>query len=333
MAYISAKGLSITARIVFSLILVFAFVWCGFAFWFQLPGGIFVFFAVITLWVCLGLIIVIGEWREKWRWKTHFLALFLFVAFAGWWSTIRPSLDLEWDPALSRTVTGTVDGHLAYLKNIRDFNWVTPEEGTPHWFSAIYDLDTISGVDVYASYWMGPWISHTLIGFNFADGRHLVFSAEIRRQKGEEFSAIGGFFKKFNLALIAATEEDIIMLRTNIRKEDVFRYPLKISQEAAKELFSLYLKVGNDLALKPRFYNTLTTNCTTVVFKMARVLNPLIPVDWRILVSGKLAGYLYDNGFINTDLPLMETEQSAHIGHEAEGAREGYSERIRKNAL
>lgn len=325
------KALSVAGRLVFCFILAFAFLWCAFAFWFQLPGGKFVFFAVTGLWAILGFIVLYGEWHKAWRWKTRTLAVLLFAAFAAWWSTIRPSLDLPWALPLSRMVTGTIDGHLAYVDNIRDFDWITPKEGKPRWFSATYDLDTITGVDAYASYWMGPWVSHTLVGFQFADGKYLVFSAETRPKEGEGFSAVSGFFKGYNLALIAASVEDIIFLRTNIRKEDVYRYPIKMKPEDAKELFKLYIAEGNNLVKKPRFYDTLTTNCTTVAFQLVRVLKPGIPLDWRILISGKLPGYLYDNGFIDTQWPLSEEVRKAYINVQAEGPREGYSKRILQN--
>ena len=63
------------------------------------------------------------------------------------------------------------------------------------------------------SYWTGPYIAHTLISFGFADGRFLTFSIEIRKEKGESFSAIGGFFKHFEMSLIAADERDILGVR------------------------------------------------------------------------------------------------------------------------
>ncbi len=48
--------------------------------------------------------------------------------------------------------------------------------------------------------------------------------------------------------MIAADERDIIYLRTNIRKEDVYRYRVKLSPAAAKALFLSYVEMGNELA-------------------------------------------------------------------------------------
>ena len=55
----------------------------------------------------------------------------------------------------------------------------------------------------------------------------MVFSVEIRRQSNETFSEIGGFFKEFELIVIAAEERDIVRLRTNVRREKTYLYRLK----------------------------------------------------------------------------------------------------------
>jgi hypothetical protein len=45
-------------------------------------------------------------------------------------------------------------------------------------------IDFQTGVNVITSYWMGPQIAHTLVSFDFSDQKPLVFSIEIRKEKG-----------------------------------------------------------------------------------------------------------------------------------------------------
>ena len=159
----------------------------------------------------------------------------------------------------------------------------------------------------------------------------MVFSGEIRREHHEVFSAIGGFFREFELAMIAAEERDIIYLRTNIRKENVYRYRVNLPPAGARELFLSYVEMGNELAKQPKFYNTLTANCTTIIFHMARILDPSFPFDYRILLSGFLPGYLYDHGWIENGGTLEELRKRASIDEWAlAGGRDGFSERIRE---
>ncbi|EEX89261.1 LOW QUALITY PROTEIN: conserved hypothetical protein, partial [Brucella ceti M644/93/1] len=247
------------------------------------------------------------------------------------WATVRPSLHRIWAPDVARTVTGKIDGNIVTLSNVRDFIWHTPDDFTPNWKEETFDLDKITSVDVYLSYWSNPAIAHTLLSFGFADGRHVVFSGEIRREHHEVYSPIAGFFRKYELAMIAADERDIIYLRTNIRKEDVYRYRVKLSPAAAKALFLSYVEMGNELAKKPEFYNTLTTNCTTIIFQMVRLLDPAFPFDYRVLLSGYLPGYLYDHGWLENGDTLEKVRERASIDARAQASgREDYSQRIRE---
>jgi len=59
---------------------------------------------------------------------------------------------------------------------------------------------------------MGPQIAHTLVSFDFANAAPLTFSIEIRKERHEEFSSLGGFFRKYELSLVAADEKDIIYI-------------------------------------------------------------------------------------------------------------------------
>lgn len=317
-------------RVLFSLFVIGFGIWSGFAFWFQLPFGNATLIGILFVWALFMLSILVGSKKVDCRRPRYLMLLIAVLCVIGWWSTIRPSLDRLWALDVANTVTGSIDGSSVVLHNIRDFDWQSTDEFTPHWKTATYDLDTITSVDIFLSYWGSPAIAHTLVSFGFADGRHLVFSAEIRKEHHEEYSALGGFFRKFELAMIAAEESDIIYTRTNARGEDVYRYPLRIDAPRAKALFLNYVETANGLAVEPRFYNTLTTNCTTVIFKLARLLDPSFPFDYRILLSGFLPGYLFDNNLISTEKSLAETMANARINEKAVGGRDGYSQRIRQ---
>ena len=201
-----------------------------------------------------------------------------------------------------------------------NFDWRSDTDFTPRWETRRYSLDRLTSVDLVSSVWGSPAIAHTLISFGFAEGGHVVFSAEVRRERGEAFSEIGGFFKQFELVMIAADEKDIIRLRTNIRREDVTLLPLKLNGAQARALFLGFAGRANDLARTAQFYQTVTTNCTTVIFELARHIDRRVPLDWRILFSGYLPGYLYELGIIRTDIPLDQVLQQAAISLRAQDA-------------
>lgn len=237
----------------------------------------------------------------------------IFAVLALWWGSILPRNDRDWAPDVAHGVTAEISGDTITLHNVRNFDWRTEHDGEPRWETRVYNISDLEKLDVFTSVWASPAIAHTLVSFGFRDGRHLVFSAEIRRQRGEEFSSIGGFFKEFEMVLIAADERDIVRLRTNLRKEDVSLFPVDADDKFRRALLMSYLEYGNELAVKPAWYETIRSNCTTVVYRLAKTLAPGSSLDWRILLSGYLPDYLYDHGYITTHLPLDEVRRRAKI--------------------
>ena len=252
----------------------------------------------------------------------------LVLAVGLWWGSIRPSDSRDWAPEVSRTVTGEVEGNQVILHNVRNFVWRSETDFSPRWETRLYQLDTLQSVDLFSSVWGNPAIAHTLIGFGFSTGQRVVFSVEIRRERTEAFSEVGGFFKEFELALIAADENDIVRLRTDARGETVSLYPLKVTPDQARRLFLSYVALANDLAAHPAFYQTATSNCTTVIYDLARLVEPGVPFDWRILLSGYLPDYLYDHALIPRDRPLDQVRREAVIPPQR-GATAPYSSAIR----
>ena len=232
----------------------------------------------------------------------------------GWFMSIEPQQQRDWMPEVSQKITYERDPNnsdLITLTNVRNFDWHTEDDATARWETRTIDMSKLSGVDVANSYWMGPLIAHTLVSFRFEDDRPLAFSFEIRKEQGESFSALAGFFRRYELSLIAAEERDIIYTRTNKRGEQVYLLPVShLQQREVKSLFESYLTAADELNAQPAWYNTLTSNCTNIIFYMARLVSgDRLPWDYRIWVSGWLPNYLYDVGMLDTNSQLNEEQQ------------------------
>lgn len=313
---------------VFCLILsALVLAWTGAAMWFQVPDG-WQWAAIALPVVLFGALVALSFKGRRWAWL-GLLGVTLIVGV--WFATIAPSQDRDWAPDVARGVTARIEGDTVYLHNVRDFEWTTRDDATERWGDKTVSLDQLDSVDLFLTTWGNPNIAHTMLSFGFSDGQYVVLSAEIRRERTEAFSEVGGFFKEFELVLIGATERDIVRLRTNERKDDVSIYRLQMTPEQRRDLFMEYLQLGNDLERKPRWYQTITTNCTTVIYKLARLVHPGLPLDWRILVSGHVQDYLYDIGVISNDRPLSELKRDAHITPKAQALPAGadYSQGIR----
>jgi len=239
----------------------------------------------------------------------------------GWFFSIEPKQDREWMAEVDQRVSYERDAtnpDLITLTNVRNFDWQTEEDANEHWDTRTINLSKLSGVDVTNSYWMGPLIAHTLVSFRFEDDRPLAFSFEIRKEDGESFSALAGFFRRYELSLIAAEERDIIYTRSNARGEQVYLFPISnLQQHEVRSLFESYLTAADDLNAKPAWYNTLLSNCTNIIFYMARIVSgDRLPWDYRIWVSGWLPNYLYDVGMLDAALEKNNQPWSMNTWYE-----------------
>ncbi len=308
------------------LVLLGGGLWAAMALWIRLvapPAGALAGGAMVLL----TLVAIAGLVWRRWRVVAAWAAGFAIVA--GWWAALTPSNDRAWAPDTARTVHGTIEGNRLVLHDVRNFAWRSDDDFDERWETRSYDLDTITGVDLLMSYWAGEAIAHSIMSFGFADGRHLAFSIEIRREKSEAYSAVAGFFRTYELAVIAADERDVVGVRTNVRGEDVRLYRMRIPPERARALLVAYVQQANALHRRPEFYNTLTTNCTTQIFRMARAVKPGLPLDYRLLLAGFVPDYVYGNGGLDSRLPFETLRQRSHIKGRASSDDPAFSARIR----
>ena len=170
---------------------------------------------------------------------------------------------------------------------------------------------------------MGPAIAHTFLSFSFSDGTHLPISIETRKEKSESYSTIAGFFKQYELYYVVADERDVIRLRTNYRHdptEDVYIYRMQGQSANVRRVFMTYIAQLNNLKTHPQFYNTILSNCTTDIWFNTQGDENRLPFSWKILASGYVPSYLYEEKRIDTSIPFAELEQRVHANARAHAA-------------
>jgi len=315
-----AAGLAL--RIIAAIVVVVPLTaWSALALWFRLPAPEALRGAAAALFAVLGLATIVALFMRRSR---SLLALAVFaVAFGGllaWWSTITPPLDGDWAPDVARQTTGSIEGDTLTLSDVRDFDWRTDSDFTEKWSKRSYDLSKLKTLDLFLAYWAGPEMAHVIMSFGFEGGDYLAWSVEVRRERSGEFSPIADAFKSHTLVYLATTERDTVRLRTNVRGEDVRLYRLKTPPEQARALLREYVVESTELAERPKWYNSITANCATVVFKLVRAAGSGLPLDWRLVVNGFLPGYLYDHGAVVTTMPLSELMERARVSLQAKAA-------------
>ena len=165
--------------------------------------------------------------------------------------SIQPSNERDWQPEVAVLLYATQDGDLVTLHNVRDFDYRTQQDFVPRYDDRTFDLRKLDAVDLIAVYWAGDAIAHIMVSFGFA-GDHVAFSIETRKEKGEAYSSIAGFFKRYELIYVVGDERDLIRVRTNYRRpeEQVYLYR-RARPGSARRLFLEYVDKINQLKERP----------------------------------------------------------------------------------
>lgn len=292
--------------------------------------------AIAAAFGVFGLVTVVGLGFARWRKRLLVAYSMLFIGVVSvWWFAVSPSNDRQWQPDLAKLPYATIEGDLVTLHNIRNVDYRSEFDFSPAYYTKTYDLKKLEGGDLFAVYWMGPAIAHTIVSFNFGDKDYLAVSIEARKELNEGYSTIKGFFRQYELTYIVADERDVIRLRTNYRKdppEEVYLYRIEGRKDNARRLFLEYIRKINELHDKPAFYNTLLDNCTTAIWFNTRINPQHLPFSWKILLSGYVPEYLYQSKVLANDMPFDQLQRQSHINPVAQAADQSpdFSQRIRK---
>jgi hypothetical protein len=332
------RTVTIAGLLLFAVVMIATAGWGALALYYSGPQTPFQQVGLAGGFSLAALLAIAALASRRWRWRALSAYLLLFAALVTWWLGIEPSNDRDWQPDVARLAYATIDGDMVTVHNIRNFAYRSETDYTPAWYDKTYDLSKLEGVDLVAVYWMGPAIAHTLVSFAFAGGDHLAISIETRKEKGEDYSTIKGFFRQYELYYVVADERDVIRLRTNYRHdppEDVYVYRTQGPIENGRRLFLEYVRQMNALKASPDFYNTLVNNCTTDIWVNSRVNTTRMPFSWKILASGYVPEYLYESGRLDTSVPFPELQRRAHVNARAQAADTAtdFSRRIREAAV
>ncbi len=274
--------------------------------------------------------------RRRGTWATILLFAAIFSGFLYAWSNVEPSNDRKWQSDVAELPYASFEGDLVTLHNIRNFEYWTELDYTARYYDKTFDLRELNEVDLIAVYWMGDAIAHIMLSFGFADRDYVTISIETRKEAGESYDTIRGFFRQYELTYIVGDERDLIRLRTNFRKnppEEAFLYRTAIPPANARRLFLDYVREINLLRDHPAFYNTGTTNCTTNIYRHTLVNPGEHPFSWKLLLSGYAPEYVYERGGLDQSLPFADLRRRSYINPAAQAAdkADDFSQQIRAN--
>ncbi|HWJ17868.1 MAG TPA: DUF4105 domain-containing protein [Geobacterales bacterium] len=278
-------------------------------------------FALFTIW---------AFWISRQR-RMPVIAMALFLGVVAWWISIPPSHDRNWRPEVAVMPRAVIDSDRVHFTGVRNFDYRTRNDFTPHYEERDVSLSHLTGLDFYVSYFTKGPVGHTFVSFIFDNAPPLSISIETRPEVGEGFAPVASLFKQFELIYVVGEERDLVGVRTNHRREAVYLYHLNTSAADARRLFLIYLARINELADRPEFYHLLTNSCTINIVRYANASGRAGSFDFRHFLNGLIDAYLYESGRMDTTLPFDELRRRSLINEAAQAAdgAPDFSQRIR----
>lgn len=233
---------------------------------------------------------------------------------------VRPSVNRDWNIDQKVMPEVTFNDDIISIKNIRNIKYRSTTDYDVRYYDKTFDLNKLNSVWYMVEPFTGhgAGAAHTLLSFGFENGDYVSISVEIRKEKGESFGAVKGILRQYELMYVIADENDVIKLRSNFRKDEVFLYPVKTSRENMRKLFVSMLNRSNKLAKEPEFYNTLTSTCTTnIVSHINEIVPGRIPFSFKVLMPAYSDELAYRLGLIDNTIPFEQLRNKYHINERA----------------
>ena len=162
--------------------------------------------------------------------------------------SLKPSNNRDWTPEQAMLAQAEFRGGQVTVRNVRDCRWRTLDDFDVSYFDRTFDLDKLTSVDfIVVPFNEMPSLGHTMLSFGFDDGDYLAVSVEIRKERGEAFSAVKGFFRQYELMYVVASERDVIQRRVNCDLCDVYLYRSTATPKQSRELFVDVMRRVNKL--------------------------------------------------------------------------------------
>lgn len=263
-------------------------------------------------------------------WQPFLIVLALFALFLLWWLWQKPSNDRDWDPNFVQLARVELEGDLVTIHNVRHTEYRSLTDFTVHYVTRAYHLSRLVGVDLLIVFWGSPLICHPLLVFDFGEDGRICASIEVRYRKGQKYGFFRSLYRQQELIYVYCDERDAILKRSKHSKNhDVYLYRIQAQADEIQKVFLEYVVNTNNLAERPRWYNGITTNCTTSFYRQRDH-----DLDWdlRWLLNGQLDHMIYDHERLDNRIPFAELKEKSRINELAnEAPLEGFGDYIRQN--
>ncbi len=246
----------------------------------------------------------------------------ILLLFTCWYFFDQPPVAGDWQEQLAVGSTAEFNGDLVTVRNVRNFRYFPTESDMhPSYYDKTYDLNQIKKVwYVSEPFNENKLAGHTFVSFEFNNGDFLAISIEARKTKEQSYSIWKGMMHSYPLIYIAADERDVLLMRANLRKDQVYVYPVKLEKpENARLLLVDMLERMNDLLVRPVWYHTLFENCTSSIAKHVNNITPgrISKFSWQLWLTASADELALKHGLIDTDLLIDKAREKFNVNQKS----------------
>ena len=206
------------------------------------------------------------------------------------------------------------------IYNIRDFRYPSGDENNPEvrFINKTFPINTIE------STWLScitfrPRFAHLIVSFGISDGTYIAISVEIRYKENDPYILWKTFTPHYWLSYVIATEEDVLRLRTDVRKNElVYTYRLALSPEESQNLFLDMIKRAEKVNHhSPERFNSAYNSCTSnTISHISQASKRKLPFHFSHYFTSSLDRYLAKEGFFEIKGKLSEESREKHFINE-----------------
>ncbi|MGB7159538.1 MAG: DUF4105 domain-containing protein [Tepidisphaeraceae bacterium] len=248
------------------------------------------------------------------HWRARLVAAAMVLPVAVWYFTITPSNDREWAPQYAKLATATIDGDRVTLHNYRVLQPGPDGVLQQQYVDRTFDVSKLLHTDLIISHWGPKRVAHAQMSFEFSDGDVVAMSIEVRRRASQKgFDAVSSFFRNFELIYVVGNERALFGSGILDDYHRIHLYRTNFTPQRSQALFMRYSNTLNELVAHPQWYNTVTDNCTTSIYKHLRNIPPPPAFSMSMLVNGYLPEYCYQQGKLDTSMPWEELQRRCDI--------------------
>lgn len=182
----------------------------------------------------------------------------------------EPRLDRHWVENLSRMPNVELSQGSFAFDHVTDWSYtdVAPKTKGARTFANTFD--ELRNVWFVVEPQPGqPYAAHTLILFEFAGDRIVGLTVEARLEDGETYDAVQGALNKYELSYVWSTARDLLTRRVTMLHKQIYVYALQLDDMQKRSFLRALIEQTVDVSTHARFYNTITSNCTNELAKVA----------------------------------------------------------------